>query len=349
LPQRRFIEEFYFLTINKRIRLGKRDLTAIQSLAEHDPARDLIADILSVVRVSHWSFARFTNSAQTDQLMSSQDADNRRKEFEHLREEFLLQREQTATGPRLAATLTRFQKPYVSGITLIFADMRREFGVLSLLRTKDLGPFTSLEIQTLALALDSSTDRLSGLTIADDSLKVGVTEALDKPVMHVLDQDLNVVLTWDAQEGREAAATAIQARLAQRLPPVIERTVRDLIEGWTSDPATQHMGFAHPVPFLTVRTQPLSGPTGLFVGVLLERPPGGEVFTQAAHAYKLSPRELETLAFLLPGASLREVADEMNITSSTVQDHIKSMLDKTQSRNRSELITKLLNPRRTSD
>ncbi len=333
------------MKLKKHIRLHKSDLTAIRTLAEDDPARDLIAEILSVVRVSHWSFARFKKHGPSDQLISSEDADNRLEEFEQLREELLLQRERTTTGPRLAATLGTFQEPYVSGITLVFADMRREFGVLSLLRTEDLGSFTSVEIQALALALDSSTDRLSGLTIADDAVP---DTAFDQPVMHVLDRDLNVVLTWDAQEGRNAATTAIRARLAQRLPTIIEQAVRDLIVAWTSDPTTQRMGVAHPVPFLTVRTQPLSGPTGLFVGVLLERPPGGEVFNKAAHAYNLSPRELETLALLLPGATLSEVADEMHITSSTVQDHIKSMLDKTGSRNRLELIAKILNPHRSA-
>lgn len=334
------------MKINKRIPLDRSDLAAIQSLAKQDPARDLIAEILSVVRVSHWSFARFGNNEPRDQMISSEDSDNKREEFEHLREELLLQRERTTTGPRLAATLAAFQEPYVSGVTLVFADRRREFGVLILLRTEDLGPFTSVEIQALALALDSSTDRLSGLSIADDSHDAVSVAALDQPIMHVLDRDLKVVLTWDAQGGRDAATTAIHARLAQRLPPIIEEVVRNLIVAWTSDPATQHMGVAHPLPFLTVRTQPLSGPTGLFVGVLLERPPGGEIFTKAAHAYKLSPRELQTLALMLPGATLNEIADQMQITSSTVQDHIKSMLDKTGSRNRSELVAKLLNPRR---
>jgi len=334
--------------VDKRIRLDRSDLAPIQSLAEQDPARGLITEILSVVRVSHWSFARFGNNGPGDQMLSSEDPDDRRREFEHLREELLLQRERATTGPRLAATLTAFEEPYVSGVTLVFADRRREFGVLTLLRTDDLGPFTSLEIQALALALDSSTDRLSGLTIADASHDQVSSAALDQPVMHVLDRDLNVVLTWDAQGRRDAATTAIRARLAQRLPPIIEETVRNLISAWTSDPATQHMGAAHPLPFLTVRTQPLSGPTGLFVGVLLQRAPGGSVFTKAAEAYKLSPRELQTLALMLPGATLSEIADQMQITSSTVQDHIKSMIDKTGSRNRLELVAKLLNPHRNT-
>jgi len=277
--------------------------------------------------------------------LSSKAAGDRAGEFEQLREELLLQRRETAAGPRLAATLGAFPHPYVSGVTLVFADRRREFGVLSLLRSDALGAFTSVEIQALALALDSSTDRLSGLTLADVPVATDTADTLDAPVMHVLDQNLQVVLTWDAGEARHAAPTAIHARLATRLPAIIEDAVQELVSAWTSDPHSHSSGVAHPVPFLTVRTQPLTGPMGLFVGVLLERPPGGEVFDRAARAFKLSPRELETLSLLMPGATLDEVAGRMHISSSTVQDHIKSLLDKTGSRNRTELISKILNPR----
>ncbi|MHB8147660.1 MAG: helix-turn-helix transcriptional regulator [Vulcanimicrobiaceae bacterium] len=333
------------MTPHSRSRLDRADAMAIEALAVGDPARDLIAEILSVVRVSHWSFGRFGSNGPSDQLFVPGKPDDERAELEYLREELVLQRERTAKGPRLAATLTSFQKPYVSGITLVFADMRREFGILSLLRTDDLKPFTSVEIQALALALDASTDRLSGLSIAEPSPQTEPLDAFDQSTMHVLDRDLKVVLTWDADEGRSASITALHARLAQRLPPIIEDTVRELIETWTGDPATQGRGVAHPVPFLTVRTQPLSGPTGLFVGVVLQRAPGGQIFNKAALAFNLSPRELQTLALLLQGATLNEVALAMSITPSTVQDHIKSMLDKTGSRNRSELIAKLLSPR----
>ncbi|HEY5258059.1 MAG TPA: helix-turn-helix transcriptional regulator [Candidatus Baltobacteraceae bacterium] len=331
------------MNLDKRSRLYEADLSAIDTLSEGDPARDLIAEILSIVRVSHWSFARFKGNG-SDQLLLPENGENRREEFEHLRQEFVLQRERTTKGPRMAAALSTFEGSFVSGITLVFADMRREFGVLSLLRTEELEPFTSVEIQALALALDASTDRLSGLALAEapygDTL-----DTFDQPTMLVLDRDLKVVLTWDGQEGRDAALTELHARLAQRLPPIIEETVRDLIASWTADPTTQASGVAHPVPFLTVRTQPLSGPTGLFVGVLLERPPSDRVFNNAARAFRLSPRELETLALLLQGTTLSEVGKKMNITVSTVQDHIKNMLEKTGSRNRSELIAKLLSRR----
>ena len=59
-------------------------MNAIETLAKDDPARVLIAEILSVVRVSHWSFARFRDNGPNDQLISSRDTENRRDEFEYL-------------------------------------------------------------------------------------------------------------------------------------------------------------------------------------------------------------------------------------------------------------------------
>ncbi len=327
-----------------RLPLDPVDAGALRILADDDPARLLILEILSVIRVSHWSFARFKSHGVRDQLLSSADASDQQEEFNQLREEFVLQRERTTKGPRLSATLRSLHTPYVSGITLVFADMRRDFGVLSLLRADDLGPFSSFEIRALALALDASADRLSGLSLSPPAMHAPLTR--DAPAMHVLDADLNVVLTWGNQDGeRSAAITAAQTRLQQRLPPIIEKAVHDLVASWTSDPSTQTTGAARPVPFLTVRTQPLVGSKGLFVGVLLERSPGADVFDTAARAFNISTRELETLAMLLQGAKLSEIAQALHIMPSTVQDHIKNLLDKTGARNRSEMIAKVLNLR----
>ncbi len=330
-----------------RVSIEPAELALLGALAEDDPARALVAEILSVVRVSHWSLARFKGGGWPDELLSSSEReDNRRAEFEELREEFFLQRELKKSGPTLTATLRRLHEPYVSGITLVFANRRREFGTLSLLRTEALGSFTSVEVQALALALDSSADRLTGLSVADDAPEASRCGDFGTSVMHVLDKELNVVLTGGS-ERRNAATAANHKGLPQRLPAIIEQAVRELIVAWSSDPARERPGVSHPVSFLTVRAQPLLGISGPFVGVLLERPAGGELFDKAARSFRLSPRELEALALLLEGATLNEIADKMQITSSTVQDHIKSMLGKTESRNRSELIAKVLRPRRS--
>jgi len=334
--------------------LEKADLGAIAFLPPSDPARDLIAEILRVVSVSHWSFARFRGNGPSDELLLPEgDNEGRRAEFDYLRAEFVLQRGRTPKGPSLSATLRSLEAPYMSGITLLFADNRTTFGILNLLRTGELGPFTSSEIQALALALDSAADRLAGLALTEAPSgsvpREGGAATLDAPSMHVLDQDLKVILTWNAAEQRTAAITSSHARLEDRLPPIIEAAVRDVISTWSSDPHAQVSAVRRPVPFLVVRVQPLEGPIGLFVGVLLERAPGSHVFMRAADTYALSPRELQTLALLLEGEPLDVIATSMHITPSTVQDHIKSMLAKTSSKNRSELLAKVLSPLHQED
>jgi len=64
--------------------------------------------------------------------------------------------------------------------------------------------------------------------------------------------------------------------------------------------------------------------------------------TGAAAQFHISPREVQVLALLLDGYHLDQIAQQLYITSSTVQDHIKSMLDKTRSQNRSELLARVL-------
>jgi DNA-binding NarL/FixJ family response regulator len=86
----------------------------------------------------------------------------------------------------------------------------------------------------------------------------------------------------------------------------------------------------------------MSGPAGLFIGVRIDRfrPPNS--LTGAALRCHITTREVQVLALLLDGHHLNQIAKQLHITSSTVQDHIKSMLDKTESRNRSELIARVL-------
>jgi DNA-binding CsgD family transcriptional regulator len=323
---------------------GGTDSAPIEGLAQSDPARELVEEILSIVPASMWSFARFANGVTSERMLTGPDSDNSRIEFERLTAEYALQRQETPKGPRLAARLSPYPPPYVSGVTILFADARRELGILSLLRTPELGAFTSVEVQALTLALASSVDRLAGLV--GGPLLDEVADPLGFPVMHVLDLDYKVVLTWSLGTSRDNQRSTAFDTSPERLPRSIETTVREMTKAWIADPTAQRAAVAHPVSFLTVRAQPLAGHIGIYIGVLLERPPGYEVFSRAVAAYKLSPREIQTLELLLQGATLNEVADAMNITSSTVQDHIKNMLEKTGCRNRSELIAKILSPRR---
>jgi DNA-binding CsgD family transcriptional regulator len=309
---------------------------------ESDPAYPVIEAILRVVPASRWAFARVTADGELGMLLDSQGNGG---ELARLQNEFERQGGKGKTGARIAATLGPLGD-FESGITLLFADAHANFGILTLLRTNELGPFTSSEISVLTLALDATSERLSALRLNQHEASLEPPGSSGES-FYVLDSDLQIVLAWSSQDQRRIALTGLRTRLADRLPVVLEETVRGLVAGWKSDSATHEVGVAHPVPFLVVRTQPMSGPAGLFIGVRIDRFARSNSLAGPAARFHITPRELQVLALLLDGAKLEEIGQKLHITSSTIQDHIKSMVDKTESRNRTELIARVLGWERT--
>jgi DNA-binding CsgD family transcriptional regulator len=325
---------------------GDRGLSSQGAMPESDPAYPILSAVLDIVPASHWTFARVDPKGALDSLYGSQGSG---KGLAGLADEFKRQRTKSPSGPRIAATLGSLDD-FASGITLVFADARANFGILTLLRTAELGPFTSSEISMLTFALDAVSDRLSALRMQSPEGQTAVlaarpegdvTAKMSEGAFYVLDSELQIVLAWSSEDQRRIALTGLHTQLAERLPIVLEETVRELTSAWSADSAKQP-GVAHPVPFLVVRTQPMSGPAGLFIGVRIDRFQPPNSLTGAATRFHISPREVQVLALLLDGNHLDQIANQLNITSSTVQDHIKSMLDKTESRNRSELIARVL-------
>lgn len=310
-----------------------------------DPAYPILSEILAVVPVSRWTFARVGPSGGIVSVFGSEAND---RGLARVANELNLQRAKTPVGPRIAATLGSLDD-FGSGIALLFADARAHFGILTLLRTAALGPFTSSEIRMLTFALDALSEHLSGLRLqppaphAVASADHPETDVAPSPeeAFYVLNSDLEIVLAWTSDDLRRVALTGFHTRIAERLPKVLEETVRELTAAWSSGPA-KATAAARPVSFLVVRTQPLAGPAGLFIGVRIDRFQPPNSLTGAASRFRISAREVQVLALLLDGNHLDQIAGRLSITSSTVQDHIKSMLDKTGSRNRSELIARVL-------
>ncbi|HXF33180.1 MAG TPA: helix-turn-helix transcriptional regulator [Candidatus Acidoferrales bacterium] len=321
-------------------------------IPETDPIRAIVSTILDLVPASHWTFARFKGNGDEDQVLSSTHEGD---EFPKARDEFALQSRRTTPGPGIGATLGPLGE-YSSGLALLFADSRAKFGILTLLRSAELGPFTSTEIRTLTFALDAASDHLSELRLMESqeqsltdfrfehpALDGSFQDATDNDVaQYVLNAELEIVLAWTSENERRVAVTPLHGLLENRLPRVLEETVRTLTTAWTDEMATRKPGIARPVPFLVLRTRPMAGPAGLFIGVSLERARPVHSLTTAAARFRISPREVQVLALLLDGLQLNEIAEQLHIASSTVQDHIKSLLQKTGTENRSEMIGKVL-------
>ena len=83
-------------------------------------------------------------------------------------------------------------------------------------------------------------------------------------------------------------------------------------------------------------------PAGRDVAVSIEPSTAGDRVTVFARACGLTPREAELLQHLAGGATTREVARQMYVSENTVQDHLKSIFDKSTARSRPALLARAL-------
>lgn len=74
------------------------------------------------------------------------------------------------------------------------------------------------------------------------------------------------------------------------------------------------------------------------IAVMIQPAPSHEVAPLIVQAYGLSEREREITLLCLSGMSTRDIAAALSISPYTVQDHFKSIFDKTGARSRAELI-----------
>jgi DNA-binding CsgD family transcriptional regulator len=321
--------------------------TIYEASMRADPVYAIVRTIVNVVPASYWAYARVDPDGDLAGMLSSDGTD---RALRQLTLERSVQRAKTKIGPRVAATLLPLGD-FESGITLLFADAKTDLGILVLLRSPASGLFSSTEVGMLAFALDTVSDRLSALRLhldgeANDERSFDpradhvVAEAPPSAV-YVLDREYTIVLEWQSQAQRVISSSGIRTRNDVRLPPLLEETVRDLTATWT-DATAARSGLAYPVPFLSIRTTPLDGPIGRHIGVRIDRSRPSSSLSEAVRRYNISAREVQVLTLLLDGRRLEEIGSSLHITSSTVQDHIKSMVGKTDSRNRSELIAHVL-------
>jgi DNA-binding CsgD family transcriptional regulator len=91
-----------------------------------------------------------------------------------------------------------------------------------------------------------------------------------------------------------------------------------------------------------LRLVPLTGPLGTFTAISIEGTRRREDLIGQVATYRLSPREVDVLKLILQGLTAIEIAQALSITRNTVADYFKNLVRKTESRNRSEMISKVL-------
>jgi DNA-binding CsgD family transcriptional regulator len=90
--------------------------------------------------------------------------------------------------------------------------------------------------------------------------------------------------------------------------------------------------------WLTLRADTI----GSSVAVSIEDSPPSDRLAVFGRAYGLSERERDLLDHLAGGRDTREVAQVMHLSEHTVQDHLKSVFDKTGTRSRAGLLSRAI-------
>jgi DNA-binding NarL/FixJ family response regulator len=75
--------------------------------------------------------------------------------------------------------------------------------------------------------------------------------------------------------------------------------------------------------------------------VVIEPAKASEVAPLIVDAYELTPRELDVTRALARGLTTIEIAGELHLSRYTVQDHLKSVYEKTGVSSRGELVAKV--------
>ena len=86
----------------------------------------------------------------------------------------------------------------------------------------------------------------------------------------------------------------------------------------------------------------LTGQDTEAVAVIIEEPSPAELAPVLMMAYGLTKQEQTVTRLVCRGLSTRQIASRLHITANTVQDHLKSIFDKTGVRSRRELVTAIL-------
>jgi DNA-binding CsgD family transcriptional regulator len=164
------------------------------------------------------------------------------------------------------------------------------------------------------------------------------------PGMIVLDKDLRTV-SWTA--GARAWIDALpSAKLFAQFGMLPSAVYPAATLARAGRPAASAHALLRAVDgrWLMIEAAPLEGEREGEIAVSIRRATASETFDLLCRAYALSPRERELVELLADGVDTRAISTRLAISPHTVQDHLKSVFEKTGIHSRRELLAKLAAP-----
>ncbi|WPK13111.1 helix-turn-helix transcriptional regulator [Lysinibacillus louembei] len=209
------------------------------------------------------------------------------------------------------------------------------YGFLTLYRMEGQGVFSQTEINDVKQFLTSIAQMLK----ESISYQYQTTEPLEEAAMEtgiiILNQTLSIIstnqagyhfLTWLRQE---------EQITENHLP----RPIRAICSQ-NNGSLSKMMMYAFNHFFVTLTVSPLSTSSSQ-LAVLIERVSLNEIKIILLSLYHLTSREYDLIRLLLEGKSTKCIANELSISTYTVQDHLKSIFMKVDVNSRRELISKI--------
>jgi DNA-binding CsgD family transcriptional regulator len=322
-----------------RTRRTSAAAAVLTAVPEADRTRAFVDELRTLVKATYVVFARYDQNGMQSEVVLSEEHGNPSRQGEWLQAERLLQSRSDAMIPRVTDALIALDG--MRGLVAVYGVDATIFGLAIVARPR---PFQPDERRALEATLRSGSELMRRLsTFEGEQSAQERTAERATPAQYVLGRDYRVELKWiPAGDGGDDALQNI-LEISEGLPPVVETAVRQLTASWTDDPRTWEIGIAVPLPFMVVRTSPLSGPQGeMKISVVVERYRSRNPLRHAQEKFGMSSRELEVLALVLKGFGTPQIAAALDIAESTAHDHIKRMMLKTRARNRVELAAKTL-------
>lgn len=209
------------------------------------------------------------------------------------------------------------------------------------LRDHDRPWFTDQEVRVVATLSETIADGFRR-ALLHKAVVADVLPATQGPGVVVLDEHGSPELIspaaehWIGQMVEDPPpATAAESRMVQ----AVAARARALDAG--GDPlslAARSRVQTRSGEWLLLYGTPLAGRGHSRTAVIVQRAPASEVAPLVALAYGLSPRECQIVRLCLEGRPTKQMAAALHVSPYTIQDHLKSIFDKTGVRTRKELV-----------